>query len=534
MAVIGSADPPVIWRTKLRSLKPGVNHAKQFAYCVDGGRVGIGWGIEKLPTGTSLAEVVAAIHATELPGWGRRAASTVRLFGEEAAVGDFVWTRDLEGRFRLGRIAGGYRYENSAKAEAMDIHQVRKTDWADQPLGDLEVPVAIIRAFSGTSTSFSRMWDPGARLYTRWLWEKLHGREPPPLDFSLAEVLKQSSQSEGRAREAAGGVDRWWTVVPAERFWLEVSGRETFGRDLRAPDDARTSHALVREVKLGDLIFHYSKRSRSIVGWSEVVGPPRHVENEYRVELGGMLGFMRVDLARLRDFDTAIRQTASEMSDRGYALRGFPFERSKTRRVRPLPAYLSKLPLRIVATIPELAAAVSLSPGAPLRRLPGQGREVGGAYRSANEGVTIPAIISQESEAWRIEQAAQRTERSTREHHRLQNRLARYLRDHGMPTLSPQGDDVAFDLAWRAGNGLAFAEVKSLPQDHASQRLRLGLGQCLFYRHALQTRLMKSVAACLVVPREPDDPAWLGACADVGVILVWPTRFAELLTEAGT
>ncbi len=39
-------DPPIIWRTKLRSLKPGVDHAKQVAYCIDGGRVGIGWGIE--------------------------------------------------------------------------------------------------------------------------------------------------------------------------------------------------------------------------------------------------------------------------------------------------------------------------------------------------------------------------------------------------------------------------------------------------------------------------------------------------------
>jgi hypothetical protein len=344
-----------------------------------------------------------------------------------------------------------------------------------------------------------------------------------------ARLLLSVDQPVGQATHAEGRIDRWWTVFPAERFWLEVSGREIFGNDLRAPDDARTSHALVREVNQGDLVFHYSKRRQSIVGWSEVVGSPRHIGNEYRTELGGMLGFTRVDLARLRDFDGAIRQTASEMSDRGYDLRGFPFERSKTRPVRPLPAYLSKLPLQIVEAIPELAAAVSLSPGAP-RRLPSsQHHEVGGAYRAANEGVTIPVISSPESEAWRAEQAAQRTERSTREHHRLQNLLERYLADRELPTLSPQGDDVAFDLAWRTSNGLAFAEVKSLPQGHASQRLRLGLGQCLFYRHALQARLMKSVAAFLVVPREPDDQAWLGVCADVGVSLVWPARFEGLL-----
>jgi hypothetical protein len=110
-------DPPIIWRTKLRSLKPGVDHAKQVAYCIDGGRVGIGWGVEDLPTGTPLADVVAAIRAKKEPGWGPQAASTVRLFGEEAKVNDFIWTRDLEGRFRLAQIAGDYRYDNSAKGE---------------------------------------------------------------------------------------------------------------------------------------------------------------------------------------------------------------------------------------------------------------------------------------------------------------------------------------------------------------------------------------------------------------------------------
>ena len=192
--MVGSSqiiEPPIIWRTKLRSLKPGVDHAKQVAYCIEGGRVGIGWGTEGLPTGTSLAEVLTAIRTNELSGWGRQAASTVRLFGEEAKLGDFVWTRDLQGRFRLGRITGRYRYENSAKAKANDTHQVRKADWAEQPLGDLEVPGAIIRAFSGTSTSFSRMWNTGARIYTAWLWERLHGREPSRLEFTRAEVLEQ-------------------------------------------------------------------------------------------------------------------------------------------------------------------------------------------------------------------------------------------------------------------------------------------------------------------------------------------------------
>lgn len=183
-------NPPTIWRTKLRSRKDDVDHAGQVAHCIEGGRVGIGWGIEALPTGTGLARVVAAIRASDRPNWGARAASTVRLFGEEAAIGDFVWTRDLEGRFRLARITGRYRYDNSRSAKKFDTHQVRKAQWAPEPLGDLDVPGAVVRAFSGISTSFSRIRDRGARVYTAWVWEKLNGGEPPPLDLSSAEVLQ--------------------------------------------------------------------------------------------------------------------------------------------------------------------------------------------------------------------------------------------------------------------------------------------------------------------------------------------------------
>ena len=77
-----------------------------------------------------------------------------------------------------------------------------------------------------------------------------------------------------------------------------------------------------------------------------------------------MLGLTDVYLKRLRDFDALIREVADDMSDRGDDLRGFPFERSNSRPVRPLPAYLAKLPRRIVDAIPELAEAVVLSGGA--------------------------------------------------------------------------------------------------------------------------------------------------------------------------
>jgi hypothetical protein len=339
-----------------------------------------------------------------------------------------------------------------------------------------------------------------------------------------------------RPRRSKARADRWWATRAEERFWLEVSQRASFGEDLHAPADSRTSHALVMEVRTGDIVFHYSKHRRAIIGWSEVAGAPRKVAGEYRAKLSGMLGVTNVTLDRLRDFDSVVREVALDMDRRGHELHGFPFERSASRPIRPLSAYLAKLPRRIVEVIPELAEAAELDPRGARRanrpaRLDDRAREadaIGSAYRPADEAVTIPLLPSQESEAWRVELAAMRTARSTREHNRLQNNLERLLKSRG--TRSPvRGDGVLFDLAWQQDERLAFAEIKSLPAARESQRLRLGLGQCLFYRHVLQLHTGTPVAAHLVIPRQPRDPRWRAVCAAVGVTLTWPPDFAGIL-----
>jgi hypothetical protein len=114
------ASPPTIWRTKLRSKKPDVDHKAQVAHNFDDRIVGIGWGIEALPDGAALDEVLEAVSAAigVQPDWTKDAVHTIRRFGKDAEVGDYIWTRDLHGRFRLGRITGPYRYENTELASA--------------------------------------------------------------------------------------------------------------------------------------------------------------------------------------------------------------------------------------------------------------------------------------------------------------------------------------------------------------------------------------------------------------------------------
>lgn len=180
---------PVLWRTKLRSTVPGIDHGEQVAHCVDSGLIGIGWRIDDLSAGTPLDVVCQTIEDNPADGWGRGAAQTVRRFGVEAKTGDFVWTRDTAGRYLLCQITGDYRYDISESSKRADVHQVRDVAWAPRPLNDLEVPGGVIRRFVGTGSSFSRIHDDGARLLTPYLWEKLHNRPLPQLAISPAEVL---------------------------------------------------------------------------------------------------------------------------------------------------------------------------------------------------------------------------------------------------------------------------------------------------------------------------------------------------------
>lgn len=181
------AEPATIWRAKLRSLKPGVDHKEQLRHCVEGSLIAIGWGAE-LPSGSSLDEVCQWIERN--PQWGRRAAQTVRRFGAEAKVGDFIWTRDTQAHYRVCRITGTYRFDASPRAARVDSYQVLPVEWAPNALDDLDVPGAVVRAFVGSADSFSRIHEPSARMLTPYLWEKLHDREPARLHVTEREVLE--------------------------------------------------------------------------------------------------------------------------------------------------------------------------------------------------------------------------------------------------------------------------------------------------------------------------------------------------------
>lgn len=68
-------------------------------------------------------------------------------------------------------------------------------------------------------------------------------------------------------------MNRWWQTDASERFWLESTDRDDLGANLHAPvaDDSGKEnwrYTLLREIRPGDVIFHYHKTDRAIVGRS--------------------------------------------------------------------------------------------------------------------------------------------------------------------------------------------------------------------------------------------------------------------------
>jgi hypothetical protein len=82
----------------------------------------------------------------------------------------------------------------------------------------------------------------------------------------------------------------WWENAPDQIYWLENTDREDLGTNLKAPqtDDtgkANWRYALLRELKQGDVVYHFHKPEGAIVALCsgtactrgrDRVGRPRH------------------------------------------------------------------------------------------------------------------------------------------------------------------------------------------------------------------------------------------------------------------
>jgi len=86
-----------------------------------------------------------------------------------AAVPDgaFVWTRDSDGTYWVGRIAGPVR---TAARDAAGLSHVRPADWLDRPFGELDVPADVAATFARGGRNFQRTHGEAVERRTAELW----------------------------------------------------------------------------------------------------------------------------------------------------------------------------------------------------------------------------------------------------------------------------------------------------------------------------------------------------------------------------
>lgn len=89
----------------------------------------------------------------------------------ELPDGTFVWTRDEDGAYHLGQIAGPCRRAPAAATRETGLTHVRDTRWLPRRFGPDEVPAGVAATFARGGRNLQRTHDPAAEARTRELWE---------------------------------------------------------------------------------------------------------------------------------------------------------------------------------------------------------------------------------------------------------------------------------------------------------------------------------------------------------------------------
>lgn len=89
--------------------------------------------------------------------------------------GSFVWTRDPDGLYWLGRIAGPYYFDTDEGAAAVDLVHVRQCDWLPTPLPESAVPAAVVATFRRGGRNFQQTHDPAVVDESLQLWRERTG-----------------------------------------------------------------------------------------------------------------------------------------------------------------------------------------------------------------------------------------------------------------------------------------------------------------------------------------------------------------------
>ena len=121
----------------------------------------VGWGVARVPKDWD-DYVALALHRYR-PGDIKTVERLVR-----APAGTTVWFRDRQGVYYLGELHGEWKYDSSAEAARLDVMNTRPCRW--QRVGPaLDVPGAVVRAFTGPGPAVRRIANEAVRRYSEAL-----------------------------------------------------------------------------------------------------------------------------------------------------------------------------------------------------------------------------------------------------------------------------------------------------------------------------------------------------------------------------
>ena len=101
-------------------------------------------------------------------GPGERRARRIARFAD-VDDGSFVWTRDADGLYWLGRIDGPLFFDDDGVA--VDLVHVRPCRWIAQPILEQDVPAAVLNTFARGGRNFQQTHDAGVGPETQCAWD---------------------------------------------------------------------------------------------------------------------------------------------------------------------------------------------------------------------------------------------------------------------------------------------------------------------------------------------------------------------------
>lgn len=157
------SDAPRAFRAPLRSRRPDVPEGVGVERGLTLGLCGFGGALEPAPA--TFDEAVA----TALRGGDQRLAWRIQRFAK-APDGAYVWTRDIDELYWVGRLSGPYRYDADPAAALVDLVHVRTVTWREAPVDPALVPAAVLATFGRGGRNWQEIHHPSVGPESERAW----------------------------------------------------------------------------------------------------------------------------------------------------------------------------------------------------------------------------------------------------------------------------------------------------------------------------------------------------------------------------